>query len=47
MEKVYVKAKEWLLKAMLTLSVLGLGISSAMAQTGLAKDDPFVFVNGV
>lgn len=46
MEKVYVKAKEWLLKAMLTLSVLGLGISSAMAQTGLAKDDPFVLENG-
>lgn len=31
MEKVYLKAKEWLLKAMLTLSVVALGISPAMA----------------
>lgn len=46
MEKVYLKAKEWLLKAMLTLSVVGLGISSAMAQTGTVEE-PLVLENGV
>ena len=40
------KAKEWLLKAMLTLSVVGLGISSAMAQTGTVEE-PLVLENGV
>ena len=46
MEKVYLKAKEWLLKAMLTLSVVALGISPAMAQTGTAEE-PLVLENGV
>lgn len=45
MEKVYLKAKEWLLKAMLTLSVVGLGVSSAIAQTGTVEE-PLVLEDG-
>ena len=46
MDKVYLKAKEWLLKAMLALSVVALGISPAMAQTGTVEE-PLVLENGV